>query len=607
MRDLIFERLTLDRFRSFDEPVTVDFKNLGSGLHYLRGINEDNPRLEANGAGKSSLWDGLLWTLYGKTSAGLKNTDIAPWNGAKDTRGVLDFSINDQEHRIARRANPNGLLLDDRDVAQPAIDKLIGFSFAVMTHALIFGQGRPLLFDLEPKRKLELFDEVLDLSRWLIRSERAGKTVIKRQQIETRLESDIDSVEREQDGLEAQRRDLQVHSKRWEAERQGRIRDTEQKLEQWRRRCDVLRDHRDKADLALDDAGTALKFLRTDIKKAEHRLDQITTRVNACQVKVAVAFGEIKRLEKMLRMEGDCPECGQPIRRTNHRHIEDRLEQLDDIRIPDRLLDDLDEARDRLHRLQESKRNFEEKEMAARDVLGRTDPEYAALTAQIQAAQRGIDERVEEGNPYNRQIADLRARDAVLNREYSGLSNDLLLIRRKIARARFWVQGFREVRLYIIDEVLQELELTTNTIVDAMGLVDWEVRYDVEKETGKGSISRALHVTILSPRNDKAVRWEVWSGGEAQRLKIAGSLALGEVLLNHAGVRSNLEVLDEPSRGMSRMGIADLCDFLSDRAARLDKSIFLTDHHALNTGRFKTTLTVRKDAYGSFLDSAAVT
>lgn len=607
MRDLIFERLTLDRFRSFDEPVTVDFKNLGSGLHYLRGINEDNPRLEANGAGKSSLWDGLLWTLYGRTSAGLKNTDIAPWNGAKDTRGILDFSINDQEHRIERRANPNGLLLDGRDVAQPAIDKLIGFSFAVMTHALIFGQGRPLLFDLEPKRKLELFDEVLNLSRWLIRSERAGKTVIKRQQIETRLESDIDSVEREQDGLEAQRRDLQVHSKRWEAERQGRIRDTEQKLEQWRRRCDVLRDHRDKADLALDDAGTALKFLRTDIKKAEHRLDQITTRVNACQVKVAVAFGEIKRLEKMLRMEGDCPECGQPIRRTNHRHIEDRLEQLDDIRIPDRLLDDLDEARDRLHRLQESKRNFEEKEMNARDVLGRTDPEYAALTAQIQAAQRGIDERVEEGNPYNRQIADLRTRTVELSRERSAISEDLIMIRRKIARARFWVQGFREVRLYIIDEVLQELELTTNVITDAMGLVDWEVRYDVEKETGKGSINRALHVTILSPNNDKAVRWEVWSGGEAQRLKIAGSLALGEVLLNHAGVRSNLEVLDEPSRGMSRMGIADLCDFLSDRAARLDKSIFLTDHHALNTGRFKTTLTVRKDAYGSFLDSAAVT
>jgi DNA repair exonuclease SbcCD ATPase subunit len=605
MRHLIFERLRLYRFRSFDESVEIDFILLGSGLHYLRGINEDNPRLEANGAGKSSIWDGLLWTLYGRTSAGLKNTDIVPWNGAKGTSGTVDLYVNSQPHRIERRSNPNGLLLDGRDVAQPAIDKLIGFSFSVMTHALIFGQGRPLLFDLEPKRKLELFDEVLDLSRWLIRSERAAKTVVQRQQIEVRLEADIESVEREQDSLESQRRDLLAHSKKWEAERHNRIRENEDRLEQWNRRRAVLQDHRDRADLALDSAGTNLKFLRTDIAKAEHHLDLITTRVNAYKVKVEVAGKEMARLERLLRMEGDCPTCGQPIRRSlaHRRHIEEELDRLDNIQIPARLLDDLDDARDVLRRLQEYKQANEEKEMDARDILGRCDPEFAALTAQIQTARRIIDERAEEGNPYNRQMADLRMRTVKLSRERSVLSEDLILIRRKIARARFWVQGFREVRLYIIDEVLQELELTTNVIVDAMGLVDWEVRYDVEKTTGKGSVSRALHVTILSPGNDKAVRWEVWSGGEAQRLKIAGSLALGEVLLNHAGVRSNLEVLDEPSRGMSRVGIGDLCDFLSERAARLDKSIVLTDHHALSTGRFKSTLTVVKDRQGSFLDS----
>src|ERR1700733_8257626 len=130
-RKLIFLQLTLDRFRSFNEPVSIDLRKLGSGLHYLRGINEDNPRLDTNGVGKSSIWDGLLWVCYGKTSAGLKNTDVAPWNGAKHTKGVLKFHVDEQSHWIERRANPNGLLLDGRDVGQPAIDKIIGFSFPV--------------------------------------------------------------------------------------------------------------------------------------------------------------------------------------------------------------------------------------------------------------------------------------------------------------------------------------------------------------------------------------------------------------------------------------------------------------------------------------------
>lgn len=256
-----------------------------------------------------------------------------------------------------------------------------------------------------------------------------------------------------------------------------------------------------------------------------------------------------------------------------------------------------------LVRLDNAERGFEEKETAARTTLDRVGPEVASLESTILSAQRSIREHEDTQNPYGEQSADLRRRLGELKREQKACTEDLIAIRRKIERARFWVQGFKEVRLYVINDVLDELKIATDSVLDAMGLVDWEVRYSVEKENRSGDVSRALHVTVLSPDNDKAVRWEVWSGGEAQRLRLAGSLALSEVLLNHAGITTNLEVLDEPSRGMSRGGISDLCDYLAARADRQDKIVVLTDHHALAAGRFRSTLTVIKgEERGSYLE-----
>lgn len=598
---LVFHKLTLDRFRSFDEPVIINLSKLGIGLHYLRGVNEDNARLDSNGVGKSSIWDGLLWTCYGKTSAGLKNTDISPWNGAKSTKGIVEFSIDDTMHKIERRANPNGLLLDGRDVGQPAIDRILGFSFSVCTHAIIFGQGRPLFFDLEPKRKLELFDEVLGLERWLVRSERASKLLAKRQQIESRLMDDIDSNKREQENLKSLKDGLHNHAKEWERERNSKISDIESRLDGYRKRRDKLMIQRDNADLALDQACTELKLLRTDISKAERRYDQLAERMNGYKVKVQVAKQEIIRLKQLKSMKGNCPTCGQPIRRNDHQHLDADIDKLSTIQIPQRVLDSVTDAQHLIDRLRDNQRTHEDGEADARHILDQITPELASLTVQVSTAETALKDHAEDNNPYNKQASEYRTRLGDMDQELIALISDLKMIRRKVERAKFWVSGFKEVRLYIINEVLQELEMATNVILDSMGLVDWECRYDVEKETNSGKVSRMLHVTILSPANKKTVRWEVWSGGEAQRLKLAGSMALAEVLLNHAGLSTNLEVFDEPSRGMSRAGITDLCDFLSERAARLNKAIFLTDHHALSTGRFKNVLTMIKDRKGSYL------
>ena len=114
-------------------------------------------------------------------------------------------------------------------------------------------------------------------------------------------------------------------------------------------------------------------------------------------------------------------------------------------------------------------------------------------------------------------------------------------------------------------------------------------------------LQRLLHVEIQSPDSRNFVRWGSWSGGERQRLKLIGTLALSDVLLAKAGVQTNLEILDEPSMYFSSEGVEQLNAFLADRAKQLGKCIYYVDHGAADSAHFSNVITIVKDKDGSYI------
>jgi energy-coupling factor transporter ATP-binding protein EcfA2 len=126
----------------------------------------------------------------------------------------------------------------------------------------------------------------------------------------------------------------------------------------------------------------------------------------------------------------------------------------------------------------------------------------------------------------------------------------------------------------------------------------------MERETRTGT-SVGLHVAITKPGRDTAVKWEAFSGGEAQRLKLAGALALSETLLRSAGVRCDLMVLDEPTQHLSPEGVGDLIETLIELGR--DRQLILVDHSARETRKFANVLTVvREPGTGSRIETGAV-
>jgi DNA repair exonuclease SbcCD ATPase subunit len=61
------KRVELTNFRSFAGDHSYELPTK-AGLYNLTGQNLVNPRLGANGTGKSTFLEAIFWCLYGKTS-----------------------------------------------------------------------------------------------------------------------------------------------------------------------------------------------------------------------------------------------------------------------------------------------------------------------------------------------------------------------------------------------------------------------------------------------------------------------------------------------------------------------------------------------------------
>ena len=164
-------------------------------------------------------------------------------------------------------------------------------------------------------------------------------------------------------------------------------------------------------------------------------------------------------------------------------------------------------------------------------------------------------------------------------------------------RTDFWKAAFKRVRLFMVKRVLAQLEVETASAAVALGLIDWKISFSTELETKSGSVRPGIHIVVKSPI--ASAPWEVWSGGEGQRIRLAVALGLSSLIQRLGGVSIGFEVHDEPSAWLSQEGIDDLITHLQHRVQVTGKSIWLCDHRSLSQAAFDEIWEVSKTRDGS--------
>lgn len=168
-----FKSLMIEGFRSIVDLQEFDLDR--PGLNMVKGVN---------GKGKTTLFEALIWSLYGANLKGTVNAKVQSWKevqgpGFNGTYVSTFFSIDKDKYEILRaikhseygdvlivKKNSERIAELDKKDAQAYIDALLTMDFNTFMNSFMFGQRTTRLVEAKSTEKRKLFEELFDMG-WI--------------------------------------------------------------------------------------------------------------------------------------------------------------------------------------------------------------------------------------------------------------------------------------------------------------------------------------------------------------------------------------------------------------------------------------------------------
>lgn len=575
-------KLSIQGFRSYRKPQALSFHDFEPGLYLLKG---------ENGAGKSSLFDMVHWILFDETSRGLKAGAVRSWGSDKSCFGTLEVDGK----KVERSWSPKFLRVDGTDVAQEEFEKQLGISSKTALHSFHFSQFEDFFVDLKPMPRMEIYSEVLGLDLWERKADDASKLAknitLEIQQLE------IDHARFEERAKTLASVDLSKEIKEWKRNQATQTKEIEtEQAEAIRLKADLAKKEDKakaewrKADLAVVKSGKVLQDVKERTAKVNKEQSQASTDLSS-------AISEMGKLEKKVvafdnLAEDECPTCGQPVplsHRKQHRvHL--AFEVTKAKAKVDALNKALLEVKKKARAIEQEIKEADEQKELADQALSKVVLEAKRISYDLESVDKRLrqfkaelKEITAETNPFAKKQEESEAQALTAKKKAAVIKAEALDLRNTEAALTFWQKGFKDIRFQVMRDSLVQLNAEVNESLHDLGLVGWEMRFEVEQETKRGSVKRGFLCSVFSPESaGEGVPWESWSGGESQRLRTAAQLGIANLIAAYTGVSMGVEFWDEPSTWLNAEGIKALLGVLQDRAHRYQRAIFLADHRSLD-------------------------
>jgi len=599
----------LEDFRSFRGKHSFAFPT-EPGLYAVTGKNLDNPQLGSNGIGKTSLFEAIRWCNYGSTSRGLKAGDIINW-GAKSCSVTVHQFIGNEDLTVTRTQSPNSLRLNGTIVDQETLEKHLRLGPEAFTYAVMIPQFGEFFFDKSPSDKLALFSQIMELDYWLTKSKEASVLAGEIEHDKNTKEHDLTRSQGQLETLNGDLEELLTSEKDFSMKQSVTIRKIEAELREVLEGIARLKAKNTSFD--VDNEEQRIKLVEK-IKALKIKGVAIATDINSSNVHVAVAEKDLQGIKATLKnlsgLTGKCPTCLQNV---SSKHLKDErdLYTTNKRQIEVIIADAISDRKDKIEHQKEvdakivvceNELNYLlEKIEANKQAHNKIQTELTALHGHRTELKVHIEAETSRENPFTRMIKDKKYSIIKTKAQIEELKDTINKINEEYIAVEFWVSGFKRIRLMIIEETLSQLEVEVNNNLASLGLMDWRIEFDIERENKSGGITKGFTVLVHVPDYDEPVKLESWSGGESQRIMLAGDLGLANLIMERAGLVSKVEFYDEPSTHLSVEGQLDLADTLNQRALNTGKVIWMVDHNTLDFGDFAKVLMVTMDDKGSSL------
>lgn len=595
-----FNSIRLINFMSFEDEV-VQLDNLGYTLVSGKNENTDDFAL-SNGAGKSSIWEGIVWAITGETIRGNKNiVNIFGTDGAIVT---LDFNVDDTNFVIRRTKDHSKykssltIYTDGKDISGKGIrdseailkQQLPDLTSSLLSSVIILGQGLPQRFSNNtPSGRKQVLEE-LSKSDFMIEDlkERissrklflnASLSTIDRCIIEQKTKKDIftKQLEEEKKKLESLCSSSLVEIQNNVTSYADKCKILHEQIEELEKYIEGKKDEADKEKekFYTKQAESTENVVRINSSYSE-QLTQISIEVAKVNNEITVNKKELAQLKSITDV---CPTCGQKIVgvvKPDTTQVEQRLEQLKDTlvhlqheqsSINESKSDELrqndlcfsKQLKEIQQRKDEINREIEQKERECRQLHSQEDSikkslfEAENLLNTIETEKRNVAEKIKS---LENNVCEIDTNLLYYNEEQDNTKNHLGVVNKMETIVK---RDFRGCLLKnVIDFINNRAKIYSRVVFDNDFL-------EFKQEGNNISISF------------DGKEYESLSGGEQKKLDIIIQLAIRDMLCHLMGFSSNILVCDEIFDALDTTGCQKIIDLISTHLEDVS-SVFVVTH-----------------------------
>lgn len=599
------------------------------GLILLEGINDDSESFEANGAGKSSLLEGVVYALYGKTSDGSSGDSLINNKVGKGMYVSLTFIKDGHTYTIKRYRkdkkfkNKSLLFLDEKEVTKSSIkatneylETIIGMDINTYLHSVMFGMEDIVPFtQATDKEKKNILEDVANISIYK-KAEDLSKARLKeyksRLEIETNNLTSHNNVLNSLELANKERRDSLERSIDYKKNLEDKIKALNEKI-----------DNFDSNGSGMD--GT---IISDKLKAYQHKLNELAipdmkstiNAYNALREKL-VSLGkdskninaEIDRYKKQIvdlvqSKSNTCEYCGSVLDE-DHKKKEiaslTKLVKEDNLKIQS-IESDISNNKDNYLELKNKVSNYNE----LLDKYKQDSAKINSKISELNASLVKINSAVSEYNSWNEQVKNLKnALSSVTapkestdyESEISKEKESMKKIQEKIDNLNSKINSYTDVvsvysdkgvKSQVLDLILPYLNQRANYYLSDLSENTISIKLNPQTKAGNGNVSEKLNIDVDNLKGSKEYAHN--STGEKKRIDLSISLALQDYVLTQSDMQTNFIAYDEVFDGLDGAGIDKLITILRNRVKKVS-TIVVVSHNSELKELFENSIVVHKE------------
>jgi len=596
-QSLKFKKLRIQNFKSIGRMLEFDFEK-HEGLNYIFGTNYDIEGTK-NGCGKSTIWDGLLFALFGKT---LKNTnniyipnrtmlDPAVWTTCqceveidsgdrsftiksfiKKPNSCVNTEIYEGEENLSKASVHETRAYIEKEVLKCTFELF-------KTSIFISSSDKFSFFDMNASKKREYLEQIFKLTCF-------GEMLKKIRADYNSLEKEIAILQREIKSIGDNVETYEKKSSEMSAENSKKIDHLKKKIELKRGQMAEIRDTANDKDEALF----------KEAESAEKCAETLSELKNA-QVRVASAIAGVKKdithyvAEKSKHSEVLKIVCSKCVREISAKFsLEELQRNIEESGIKEAKLEakkvEVDEAVEKIKLKLKKLKPQVEKAAEVRKTLSKNKWIKDHLTKDIKNLEQELIDLKDPKNHFSELLEAARADFNIKKKMLDGFFNKKtnLDILQKIV-------GEDGAKKFIIKDLVEMLNVRIRRYLDEMGAeftVYFDESFDCRSITSTGECD-----------------YSSFSAGERARINLAIMLTFKDVL-NSSGVDSNIFILDEVlDGGIDQFALKSLVNILKNQCETYRQTIYLISHRSeiIDDGCFDNVIEVVKKNNVSYIKS----